>query len=140
MSWRGPFVLVGLALLLASGAQAAEQADIPFYLGRSGLGDIYKLEVAEPTDTTPKNWTCADDAVQNSYFPLASWQLGLGGPVRLGDSHGYVIWVESTNIQEISFRTTLYLNVTGERTDLSTQEVTRSGSVQEGWLAGNYSM
>ena len=53
MSWRGPFVLVGLALLLAGGVQAAE-ADIPFYLGRSGLGDIYKLEVAEPTDTTPQ--------------------------------------------------------------------------------------
>ena len=45
MSWRGPFVLVGLALLLAGGVQAAEQGDIPFYLGRSGLGDIYKLEV-----------------------------------------------------------------------------------------------
>ena len=46
MSWRGPFVLIGLALLLAGGVQAAE-ADIPFYLGRSGLGDIYKLEVVE---------------------------------------------------------------------------------------------
>ena len=140
MSWRGPFVLVGLALLLAGGVQAAEQADIPFYLGRSGLGDIYKLEVAEPTDTTPKYWNCANDEVQQDYQPLASWQLGLGGPVKLGDSHGYIIWVESTNVQEISFRTTLYLNVTEERTDLSTQEVSRSGSLLEGWLAGNYTM
>ncbi len=140
MSWRGPLTLLGLALLLVGGVQAAEQADIPFYFGRSGLGDVYKLEVAEPTATTPKYWNCANDEVQQDYQPLASWQLGLGGPVMLGDSHDYVIWVESTNVQEISFRTTLYLNVTGERTDLSTQEVSRSGSFQEGWLAGNYTM
>ena len=47
MSWRGPLTLLGLVLLLMGGAQAAEQADIPFYFGRSGLGDVYKLEELE---------------------------------------------------------------------------------------------
>ncbi|HIC61860.1 MAG TPA: hypothetical protein EYO72_03910, partial [Marine Group III euryarchaeote] len=82
-------------------------ADVAFYLSRDCVGENCDLAIEEPMSGKPKHWVAQNDPpVQSEYYPLATWELNMGGPLDLGDSYSYVIWVESTNVQEINFRTT----------------------------------
>ena len=86
-------------------------ADVAFYLSRDCVGENCDLAIEEPMSGKPKHWVAQNDPpVQSEYYPLATWELNMGGPLDLGDSYSYVIWVESTNVQEINFRTTLFIS------------------------------
>ena len=115
-------------LILCSGPTEAEKyADTEFFLDRDGVGDKYYLNVEQPSGSNPKYWRCSDDPNQaNTFFPLAYWEMTMNAPLELGDSYSYSIWVESTNVQEISFRTTLYIESLGEYSNISVDEVSKT--------------
>ena len=99
-----------LFLATSSQAEGSEYADVDFHLSRDCIGDNCEFSLEEPTENRPKYWVAQNDPpVQNEFYALTTWERNLGGPVQLGDSYSYVIWVESTNVQEISFRTTLFI-------------------------------
>ena len=92
-------------------SRGSDFADVDFYLSRDCVGEDCGLVTEEPMSGKPKHWVAQNDPpVQNEYYPLATWELNMGGPLDLGDSYSYVIWVESTNVQEINFRTTLFIS------------------------------
>ena len=107
------FVLIALGFLIISipsEAGSNEFADVEFFLSRDCIGENCNLAIEEPTSSRPKYWVAQNDPpVQSEYYPLATWEMNMGGPLELGDSYSYVIWVESTNVQEINFRTTLFI-------------------------------
>jgi len=107
------FVLIALGFLIISipsEAGSNEFADVEFFLSRDCIGENCNLAIEEPTSSRPKYWVAQNDPpVQNEYYPLATWEINMGGPIELGDSYSYAIWVESTNVQEINFRTTLFI-------------------------------
>ena len=107
------FVLIALGFLIISIPSVAgsnEFADVEFYLSRDCIGENCNLATDEPMSSRPKYWVAQNDPpVQNEYYPLATWEINMGGPIELGDSYSYAIWVESTNVQEINFRTTLFI-------------------------------
>ena len=107
------FVLIALCFLIISipsEAGSNEFADVEFFLSRDCIGENCNLAIEEPTSSRPKYWVAQNDPpVQSEYYPLATWEMNMGGPLELGDSYSYVIWVESTNVQEINFRTTLFI-------------------------------
>jgi len=122
--------------------------DVEFYLSKTGIGDTYDLQTEEPTSDRPKYWKARDDPNQaNSYFPLVSFEQNMGGALALGDSFSYVMWVESTNVQEIRFKTTLFItwiDYSGEEpettmTNISIDEVTKSAPFG-GFLSENYTL
>ena len=148
------------ALLVSSAPTEAEArgtdfADVEFYLDKTGLGSTYDLSTEELTNEKPKYWKARDDPNQGvgssrNYFPLASWEQNLGGSLALGDSFSYVIWVESTNVNEIWFKTTLFINWyeydDGEceegcprNSSISIDEVGKSAPFG-GFLSGNYTV
>ncbi|MEC8216860.1 MAG: hypothetical protein VX022_01645, partial [Candidatus Thermoplasmatota archaeon] len=120
--------LVCFSILLSSlPSDAEEYGNTEFFLAKSGIGDVYDLSIDEPSEATPKYWKCRDDPNQaNTFFPLVSWETNMGGPLELGDSYGYSFWVESTNVQEISFKTTLYIRTQEGFNNLSIDEVSKS--------------
>ena len=92
-------------------SRGSDFADVEFYPSRDCIGENCDLATEEPTLGKPKHWVAQNDPpVQNEYYPLATWEINMGGPLDLGDSYSYVIWVESTNVQEINFRTTLFIS------------------------------
>ena len=92
-------------------SRGSDFADVDFYLSRDCVGEDCGLVTEEPMSGKPKHWVAQNDPpVQNEYYPLATWELNMGGPLDLGDSYSYIIWVESTNVQEINFRTTLFIS------------------------------
>ena len=92
-------------------SRGSDFADVEFYISRDCVGENCGLVTEEPMSSKPKHWVAQNDPpVQSEYYPLATWELNMGGPLDLGDSYSYVIWVESTNVQEINFRTTLFIS------------------------------
>jgi len=92
-------------------SRGSDFADVEFYISRDCVGENCGLVTEEPMSGKPKHWVAQNDPpVQNEYYPLATWELNMGGPLDLGDSYSYIIWVESTNVQEINFRTTLFIS------------------------------
>ena len=63
----------------------------------------------------------------------------MGGPLELGDSYSYIFWVESTNVQEISFKTTLYIRTQSGFNNISVDEVSKSASFGS-FLSENYTL
>ena len=129
-------------------ARGDDFADVEFYFSKSGIGDTYDLETEEPTSDRPKYWKARDDPNQaNSYFPLVTFERNMGGALALGDSFSYVIWVESTNVQEIRFKTTLFItwiDYSGDEpettmTNISIDEVGKSAPFG-GFLSENYTL
>ena len=122
------FVLIALGFLITSSPSEAgsnEFADVDFYLSRDCIGENCNLATEEPTSSRPKYWVAQNDPpVQNEYYPLATWEMNMGGPLELGDSYSYVIWVESTNVQEINFRTTLFITWIDYSTDPAESRMT----------------
>ena len=133
--------LLGVAILLSSTPSDAEKyADTEFFLDKTGIGDVYDLAIDEPSEPKPKYWKCRDDPNQaNTFYPLVSWEMNMGGPLELGDSYSYIFWVESTNVQEISFRTTLYIRTQDGFNNLSVDEVSESGGFGA-FLSENYTL
>ena len=134
-------ILLGFSVLLLSvPADAEKYSNTEFFLDRSGIGDIYDLTIEEPSGDKPKYWKCRDDPDQaNNFFPLASWETNMGGPLEIGDSYSYIIWVESTNVQEISFRTTLYIRTQEGYNNLSVDEVSKNAGFGT-FLSENYTI
>ena len=134
-------ILLGLSVLLISApADAEKYGNTEFFLAKSGIGDIYDLTVDEPSEATPKYWKCRDDPNQaNTFYPLVSWETNMGGPLELGDSYSYSFWVESTNVQEISFKTTLYIRTQEGYNNLSVDEVSKSSGFGS-FLSENYTL
>ena len=134
-------ILLGFSILLLSVSTDAEKySNTEFFLDRSGIGDIYDLSIDEPSGDKPKYWKCRDDPDQaNNFFPLASWEMNMGGPLEVGDSYSYIIWVESTNVQEISFRTTIYIRTQDGFNNLSVDEVSKSSGFGS-FLSENYTL
>jgi len=134
-------ILLGFSILLLSVPTDAEKySNTEFFLDRSGIGDIYDLSIDEPSGDKPKYWKCRDDPDQaNNFFPLASWEMNMGGPLEVGDSYSYIIWVESTNVQEISFRTTIYIRTQDGFNNLSVDEVSKSSGFGS-FLSENYTL
>ena len=121
------FLVCFSILLISLSSDAEEYGNTEFYLAKSGIGDVYDLSIDEPSEATPKYWKCRDDPNQaNTFFPLVSWETNMGGPLELGDSYSYSFWVESTNVQEISFKTTLYIRTQEGFNNLSIDEVSKS--------------
>ena len=121
------FLVCFSILLISLPSDAEEYGNTEFFLAKSGIGDVYDLSIDEPSEATPKYWKCRDDPNQaNTFFPLASWETNMGGPLELGDSYSYSFWVESTNVQEISFKTTLYIRTQEGFNNLSIDEVSKS--------------
>ena len=103
-------MFVVLFLATTSQAQSGEFADVDFHLSRECIGENCKFALDNPTDSRPKYRVAQNDPpVQNEYYSLSTWEMNMGGSIELGDSYSYVIWVESTNVQEINFRTTLFI-------------------------------
>ncbi len=136
-----PLILLIFSILLMSvPADAEKYSNTEFFLDRSGIGDIYDLAIEEPSGDKPKYWKCRDDPEQaNNFYPLASWEMNMGGPLELGDSYSYIIWVESTNVQEISFRTTIYIRTQEGYNNLSVDEVSESSGFGS-FLSENYTI
>ena len=134
-------ILLGFAILLSSvPADAEKYGNTEFFLAKSGIGDIYDLTIDEPSEATPKYWKCRDDPNQaNTFFPLVSWETNMGGPLDLGDSYSYSFWVESTNVQEISFKTTLYIRTQDGFNNLSVDEVSKTSGFGS-FLSENYTL
>ena len=65
--------------------------------------------------------------------------MNLGGPINLGDSMSYMIWVESTNVQEIRFRTTLFISTPDGMSNISVDEVTKTSGFGT-FLSRNYTL
>ena len=134
-------ILLGFAILLTSvPADAEKYGNTEFFLAKSGIGDIYDLTIDEPSEATPKYWKCRDDPNQaNTFYPLVSWETNMGGPLELGDSYSYSFWVESTNVQEISFKTTLYIRTPDGFNNLSVDEVSKTAGFGS-FLSENYTL
>ena len=135
------FILLGFSILLISvSADAEKYGNTEFFLAKSGIGDIYDLTIDEPSEATPKYWKCRDDPNQaNTFYPLVSWETNMGGPLELGDSYSYSFWVESTNVQEISFKTTLYIRTQDGYNNISVDEVSKSAGFGS-FLSENYTL
>ena len=135
------FILLGFSILLISASADAEKyGNTEFFLAKSGIGDIYDLTIDEPSEATPKYWKCRDDPNQaNTFYPLVSWETNMGGPLELGDSYSYSFWVESTNVQEISFKTTLYIRTQDGYNNISVDEVSKSAGFGS-FLSENYTL
>tara|TARA_Y100001970_G_scaffold57835_1_gene73296 strand:- start:122 stop:2275 length:2154 start_codon:yes stop_codon:yes gene_type:complete len=136
--------LLGILLLFSSPTEAEKYADTEFFLDRDGVGNQYDLTVETPSGSNPKYWRCSDDPNQaNTFFPLAYWEMFMNSPLEIGDTYSYSFWVESTNVQEISFRTTLYIEYFGEYSNISVDEVSKTAGFEGGqynWLNENYTM
>ena len=92
-------------------ADESNYADFNLHLTRECIGENCKFSTEEPTAVRPKNWVAQNDPpIQNEYYALSSWEMNIGGPVELGDYHNGLIWVESTNVQEISIYATLFVS------------------------------
>ena len=134
------FALLVVSTPSEAEARGSDFADVEFHLARSGIGDTYDLTTEPPSASNPKYWKCRDDPNQaNSYFPLATWEQNMGASLELGDSFSYVIWVESTNVQEISFQTTLFISMPSGVSNISVDEVSKSAPFG-GFLNENYTM
>ena len=135
--------LCAFAFVITAGhsqAEANEYADIELYFDKVGFGDNYELTTEEPTSEKPKYWKAYDEPGQeNTFHPLVTWEMNLGGPINLGDSLSYIIWVESTNVQEIRFRTTLFISTTEGMSNISVDEVTKTSGFG-GFLNRNYTI
>ena len=132
-------------------ARGSDFADVEFYFSKTGIGDTYDLEIEEPTSDRPKYWKARDDPNQaEQYFPLVNFERNMGGSLALGDSYSYVIWVESTNVQEIRFKTTLFItwiDYSGDEpkttmTNISVDEVGKSAPCDPvcNFLSENYTL
>ena len=134
-------ILLGFAILLTSvPADAEKYGNTEFFLAKSGIGDIYDLTIDEPSEATPKYWKGRDDPNHaNTFYPLVSWETNMGGPLDLGDSYSYSFWVESTNVQEISFKTTLYIRTQDGFNNLSVDEVSKTAGFGS-FLSENYTL
>ena len=135
-------------LFLSMSSEAEEFADVDFHLSRDCIGENCKFSLEDPTNSRPKYWVAQNDPpVQNEYYSLTTWEMNMGGPLQLGDSYSYVIWVESTNVQEINFRTTLFITwidysadpAETRMTNISIDEVGKSASFGQ-LLAENYTV
>ena len=127
-------------LLFSIPSDAEEYGNTEFFLAKSGIGDIYDLTIEEPSEATPKYWKCRDDPNQaNTFYPLVSWEMNMGGPLELGESYSYIFWVESTNVQEISFKTTLYIRTQEGYSNLSVDEVSKASGFGS-FLSENYTL
>ena len=134
------FLVCFSILLISLPSDAEEYGNTEFFLAKSGIGDVYDLSIDEPSEATPKYWKCRDDPNQaNTFFPLVSWETNMGGPLELGDSYSYSFWVESTNVQEISFKTTLYIRTQEGFNNLSIDEVSKSAGFGT-FLSENYTL
>ena len=129
-------------------SRGSDFADVEFYISRDCVGENCGLVTEEPMSSKPKHWVAQNDPpVQSEYYPLATWELNMGGPLDLGDSYSYVIWVESTNVQEINFRTTLFISwidvsvdpAETRMTNISIDEVGKSAPFGT-LLNGNYTV
>jgi len=140
--WQS-ITLCALALLIIaspSQAESNEYADIELYFDKVGFGETYELTTEEPTSEKPKYWKAYDEPGQeNSFYPLVSWEMNLGGPINLGDSLSYVIWVESTNVQEIRFKTTIFISTSEGLSNISVDEVTKTSGFGT-FLSRNYTL
>jgi len=137
-----------LILSIPSEADKSNFADVEFHLTSGCTGEYCEFGLEDPTGDKAKNWvTQTDPPVQNEYYPLATWELNMGGPLDLGDSYSYLIWVESSNVEEINLRTTLFISwidfsvdpAESRMTNISIAEVTKRaplGSI----LNGNYTV
>ena len=134
-------ILLGFVILFTTvPADAEKYSNTEFFLAKSGIGDVYDLTIDEPSEATPKYWKCRDDPNQaNTFYPLVSWETNMGGPLELGDSYSYIFWVESTNVQEISFKTTLYIRTQSGFNNISVDEVSKSASFGS-FLSENYTL
>ena len=146
--WQSLSLCAFALLVLATPSQAEEFADVDFHLSRDCVGDDCKFSIDNPTNGKPKYWIAQNDPpVQNEFYALTTWDLNLGAPIQLGDSYSYVIWVESTNVQEITLRTTLFITwidtsvdpAESRFTNISIDEVGKSASFGE-ILSGNYTV
>ncbi len=135
-------------LAMPSQAESSEFADVDFHLSRECIGENCKFALDNPTDSRPKYWVAQNDPpVQNEYYSLSTWEINMGGPIDLGDSYSYVIWVESTNVQEISLRTTVFITwidysvdpAQTKMTNLSIDEVSKSATFGQ-ILSENYTI
>ena len=137
-----------LFLATSSQAESGEFADVDFHLSRECIGENCKFAIDEPTDSRPKYWVAQNDPpVQNEYYSLSTWEMNMGGSIELGDSYSYVIWVESTNVQEISLKTTLFITwidysvdpAKTKMTNISIDEVVKSATFGQ-ILSENYTI
>ena len=137
-----------LFLATSSQAENSEFADVDFHLSRECIGENCKFAIDEPTDSRPKYWVAQNDPpVQNEYYSLSTWEMNMGGSIELGDSYSYVIWVESTNVQEISLKTTLFITwidysvdpAETKMTNISIDEVVKSATFGQ-ILSENYTI
>ena len=95
---------------MPSSADENNLAEVDLHLSRDCIGEYCELYADKPTKDKPRYWVAQNDPpIQNEYYALSSWELNFRGPVAMGDSYGASIWVESTNVQEISFYATLYI-------------------------------
>ena len=105
------FVLLSFAFFsMPSSADDNNFAEVDLHLSRDCIGEYCDLYTDKPTKDKPRYWVAQNDPpIQNEYYSLSSWEMRFGGPVVMGDSYDGLIWVESTNVQEISFYATLYV-------------------------------
>ena len=122
---------------MPSSADENNLAEVDLHLSRDCIGEYCELYADKPTKDKPRYWVAQNDPpIQNEYYALSSWELNFRGPVAMGDSYSALIWVESTNVQEISFYATLYIrwldysedpsNPTSRVTNISEIEVSES--------------
>ena len=151
LAFNRTILILGIfaVLFLATSSQAeSEFADVDFHLSRECIGENCKFAIDEPTDSRPKYWVAQNDPpVQNEYYSLSTWEMNMGGSIELGDSYSYVIWVESTNVQEISLKTTLFITwidysvdpAQTKMTNISIDEVVKSATFGQ-ILSENYTI
>ncbi len=113
ISKQNIFFLVLLSFAFISMPSSADEnnlAEVDLHLSRDCIGEYCELYADKPTKDKPRYWVAQNDPpIQNEYYALSSWELNFRGPVAMGDSYDASIWVESTNVQEISFYATLYI-------------------------------
>ena len=143
------FVIVAFAASSAGESSTTEFADIELYFTDEGAGEYYELSPIPPTDGKPEKWRCNENLSQSgNWYDLASWEMNMPASYVLGDEYSYAFWVESSNVQEIRFKTTLYIlsaDSDGNFSQfvISEDEVTKSAGFEGGqwvWLNENYTV
>ena len=143
MHWNRllPLLLLALAALLVAGEAQADTADIPLYLVDSTIGSTAKLSPQHPdADSTLQRERVHDGMNQGgNYYPVAKWEMMLGGDTHFAGSYDFQVSVWSTNVQEFELRAALYFIIEGDDYEVANDTAGESGSFPD-WLSDHYNI
>ncbi len=143
MHWNRllPLLLLAVTALLMTEEAQADTAEIPLYLVESTIGSTAKMSPEHPdADSTLQRERVHDGLNQGgNYYPVAKWEMMLGGDTHFANSYDFQVSVWSTNTQEFNVRAALYLIIEGDSYEVANDTAGETGSFPN-WLSGHYNI